>query len=41
MMIYNGGRAVQVSYGGNLSRKEEREALNWRRYTANRTRIIG
>ena len=28
MMIYNGGRAVQVSYGGNLSRKEEREALS-------------
>ena len=28
MMIYNCGRAVQVSYGGNLSRKEEREALN-------------
>ena len=27
-MIYNGGRAVQVSYGGNLSRKEEREALS-------------
>ena len=28
MMIYNCGRAVQVSYGGNLSRKEEREALS-------------
>ncbi len=28
MMIYNGGSAVQVSYGGNLSRKEEREALS-------------
>ena len=28
MMIYNGGHAVQVSYGGNLSRKEEREALS-------------
>lgn len=27
MMVYNAGRAVQVSYGGNLSRKEEREAL--------------
>ena len=27
MMIYNAGRAVQVSCGGNLSRKEEREAL--------------
>ena len=28
MMIYNCGRAVQVSYGCNLSRKEEREALS-------------
>lgn len=27
MMIYNSGRAVQVSYGGKLSRSEEREAL--------------
>lgn len=27
MMIHNGGRAVQVSYGRNLSRNEEREAV--------------
>ncbi len=27
MMVFNAGRAVQVSYGGNLSRKEEREQL--------------
>ena len=27
MMVFNAGRAVQVAYGGNLSRKEEREQL--------------